>query len=109
MCCCCFLHHQPLLLPSASASNSCSSRPSSGVALRRRPHGRQDHFGDLFPRNVDLVLNPGDRAAVPKAKFHGHDAGLNETPLPFVLSFAVRPATHLDVGVPDPSFWGWPE
>ena len=31
----------------------------------------RDHAGDLFPRNVDFVLNPGDRAALPRSRYGG--------------------------------------
>ena len=37
-----------------------------------------------------------------------HTPGLDTLPLPFALSFARHPDA-LDVGVPDPTYWGWPE
>lgn len=43
-----------------------------------------------------------DRVQLPTATSRAKDA------TPFALSFA-RAAGHLDVAIPDPSFWAWPE
>ena len=53
--------------------------------------------------DVDFVLQPGDRAKILKVK-HPLDVKV----LPLFLSFAVHP-DYMEVGIPDPSFWGWPE
>jgi len=43
-----------------------------------------------------------DRVQLPRTSAHGKDS------TPFALSFARNPS-HLDVAIPDPSFWAWPE
>jgi len=69
--------------------------------------------------DVDVVLYTEDRARLPKERYPhwdkatGSSAGSGggkerEKPLPFALSFARHPG-FLDVAVPDPSFFGWPE
>lgn len=52
--------------------------------------------------DVDFVLSVMDRAHVEKSRWPWRDM------LPFLLSFANSP-DHLDVAIPDPSFWAWPE
>lgn len=52
---------------------------------------------------MDFVLQPGDRTKILKPK-HPLDAKV----LPLMLGFAVHP-DYLEVGIPDPTFWAWPE
>jgi len=59
-------------------------------------------YGKEVP-DVDFVLQPGDRAKVLR-----HTAPDKARWLPLMLSFAVHP-DYQEVGIPDPSFWGWPE
>jgi len=65
-----------------------------------------ERFPGAVP-DVDLVVYTEDRARLERARF---SAGAAEKgpPLPFAVSFA-RHADYLDVAVPDPSFFGWPE
>ena len=59
-------------------------------------------YGRQVP-DVDFVLQPGDRAKLTK---HTHPDGAKW--LPLMLGFAVHP-DYQEIGIPDPSFWGWPE
>jgi len=52
--------------------------------------------------DVDFVLSVMDKSHVEKARWPWRDM------LPFTLSFSQSP-DHLDVPIPDPSFWAWPE
>ena len=61
-----------------------------------------DRFRDEIP-DVDVVFQPMDRAKVVRPKHPDRTEVL-----PLVLSFGVHPE-FLDVGIPDPSFWSWPE
>ena len=56
--------------------------------------------------DVDFVVYTEDRARLAKHKYPKR-MGPNRI-LPFALGFA-RSDKHWDVGVPDPSFFGWPE
>ena len=56
--------------------------------------------------DVDFVVYTEDRAHLAKSR-HPRRTGPNHV-LPFALGFA-RSDDHWDVGVPDPSFFGWPE
>ncbi len=53
--------------------------------------------------DVDFVLQPGDRTKILKPK-HPLEAKV----LPLMLGFAVHP-DYLEIGIPDPTFWAWPE
>jgi hypothetical protein len=57
--------------------------------------------------DVDFVQYTFDRAFLKKEKASSAQVS-QKVPLPFALSFA-RHKDYLDVGIPDSSFWGWPE
>ena len=54
-----------------------------------------------IPRQVEFVLSTMDRVQIP-ANLRSKESA------PFAISFAHAPG-HLDVPIPDPSFWSWPE
>ena len=66
----------------------------------------QRQYPEAFPANVDFVLNPSDRPCISRRHLRATDPS---KPLPFVLSFATSESQFLDVGIPDPTFWSWPE
>ena len=56
---------------------------------------------NALPEQVEFVLSTMDRVQLPTSARTREAA-------PFALSFATSPG-YLDVPIPDPSFWAWPE
>jgi hypothetical protein len=76
--------------PFPIATRAATAPACSALPLHAKPRGQ-----------VEFVLSTMDRVQL-GAALRGPDA------LPFALSFATSPG-FLDVAVPDPSFWAWPE